>query len=1146
MSLAQKVDRASILEGLHEADSTFVFAAFFRSSPGSHLWLCRNNREAEKIVRNLTFFLPQDQAEPVLNIPGVEADPYRGLSPHPEVAAKRALGLWKLLRGHRGFTVTTVTSLATRTPAPADFLNHCIPLEVGNFLPLDHLLERLWEIGYVREDPVSEAGEFANRGGIVDIFSPNHGYPVRIEFFGDEIESIRQFDAGTQRSTQLISTCEVVPIRETILTEQDIARWQEEAPKHWNHVRFAETLTEKLQFTENRELFNGFEYTFPLVTDNDHSMLEFFPPGQELRIVVPHPSELLEQLGQLHSRMEAKFEDQHAAGELVLPPERLFFQTEWMRDQLKEDRRNEGRVFYLEEVPERAEFGESFDFQPERKYRGRIQEILSDLNKWLDANERAVFVMATRGMAERLVDIFGEYGVGVHFSEGSIEDALSHPLSVLSGKLSESFYSAGLGLHVLTQENLFEQSQPKPTPLKAGGQGAGGRFLSNFRDLQQGDYLVHMDHGIGLFAGLKRIGVQDEIREFVELVYRDDDKVYVPVDRLDLVQKYSSVGGAKPRMDRLGGVSWEKTKSRVKKSMRQLAQDLLKLYARREVAQGHAFSPDDFMSREFEEAFEYEETPDQLAAIQDVRRDMESDRPMDRLICGDVGYGKTEVAMRATFKVVKESKQVGLLAPTTVLAFQHYRTFKDRLRGFPVHIEMISRLQSRQNQKDILGRTSMGLVDLLIGTHRLLSKDVKFRDLGLIIVDEEQRFGVAQKERLKKLKTKVGVLALSATPIPRTLNMSLIGLRDLSFIETPPKDRLAIQTVVVKFSRNIIRSAIDLELKREGQVLFVHNSIETIHSVARMVQEVVPDARVAFAHGQMRERELEKVMIDFMSYQHDVLVSTTIIENGLDIPRANTLIVNRADRFGLAQLYQLRGRVGRSSRRAYAYFLISSEETLSGPARKRLAAIKEFSDLGAGFRLAALDLEIRGAGNLLGSEQHGHINAIGFELYMKLLEETIRQLKGEATAPDVQTSVDLRLNIQVPEHYISDSNLRLWLYKRIASAPDEASLGNLREEVVDRFGRYPNSVANLFECARLRLRAQELRILSVERKGKRVFFRFREDTPVSPQHIVELVGGNMHLSLNPTGILSAEISSTTAPEIFDRLHALLEEIAVLE
>ena len=640
--------------------------------------------------------------------------------------------------------------------------------------------------------------------------------------------------------------------------------------------------------------------------------------------------------------------------------------------------------------------------------------------------------------------------------------------------------------------------------------------------------------------------MQDELREFVELIYRDDDKVYVPVDQLDLVQKYGSLKEVKPRIDRLGGVSWEKTKSRVKKSMRELAKDLLRLYARREMAQGHTFSRDDFMSKEFEEAFEYEETSDQLAAIEDVRRDMESGRPMDRLICGDVGYGKTEVAMRATLKVVKDSKQVGLLAPTTVLALQHYRTFKDRFRGFPVQIDMISRLQSRQDQKDILERTSRGLVDLLIGTHRLLSKDVKFGDLGLIIVDEEQRFGVAQKERLKQFKTQVGVLSLSATPIPRTLNMSLIGLRDLSLIETPPKDRLAIQTVVVKFSRNIIRSSINMELKREGQVLFVHNSIETIDSVAQMVQEIVPNARVAIAHGQMRERELEKIMIDFLSYRYDVLVSTTIIENGLDIPRANTLIVNRADRLGLGQLYQLRGRVGRASRRAYAYFLTPSEETLSGDARKRLTAIKKFGELGAGFRLAALDLEIRGAGNLLGSEQHGHINAIGFELYMKLLEQTIAQLKGETTVTDVQTNIDLHLDIQVPEHYVSDSNLRLWLYKSIASAPDDPSLENLKEEVIDRFGEYPKSVENLFGCALLRLRAQRLRILSVERKGRKVFFRFREDTQVSAERLVWLVGNNGNFSLNPAGILAVEIPSAKPSEIIDHLHILLTQLSVLE
>ncbi|MEE8587416.1 MAG: TRCF domain-containing protein, partial [Acidobacteriota bacterium] len=522
---------------------------------------------------------------------------------------------------------------------------------------------------------------------------------------------------------------------------------------------------------------------------------------------------------------------------------------------------------------------------------------------------------------------------------------------------------------------------------------------------------------------------------------------------------------------------------------------------------------------------------------------MESPRPMDRLVCGDVGYGKTEVAMRAAFKAVCDNRQAAILAPTTVLALQHSNTFGQRFQGFPVRVAMVSRFRSRKEQAAILKDVQAGLVDILIGTHRLLSKDVKFRRLGLIIIDEEQRFGVAQKERLKKLKTKVDVLTLSATPIPRTLNMSLIGLRDLSIIETPPKDRLAIQTVVVKFNRHIIRSAIDLELKRSGQVFFLHNKVETIHSIARMVQDIAPEARVAFAHGQMREQALEEVMIDFLNYKYDVLVSTTIIENGLDIPRANTLIVNQADRFGLSQLYQLRGRVGRSNRRAYCYLLISSEETLSSDAQRRLKAIREFSDLGAGFRIAALDLEIRGAGNLLGGEQHGQINAVGFELYTKLLEQAIRELKGEEVEEEFHTSVELRMDIQIPEHYIEDSTSRLWLYKRISSASDEAALSNLREEIVDRHGKFPRSVSHLFEYARLRLKAGALKILSIDRKGSGLLFKFRQDTPIAPGQIIELVQCNPRMSLSPQGVLSLHSESTRPSEVFQVLHDLLDGFA---
>ena len=1136
-SLAAEFQHARILEGLHQADAALAIAALYRIQAGPYLWLCKNNREAEEVADNVRFFLPPEVQDEVLVVPGSEVDPYRGLSPHPGIAARRAAALWKLAQRDQGLVITTLASLATRLPSPSDFLNHCIHLEVGSFFPMDHLVSKLGEIGYLREDPVGEPGEYAFRGGIVDVFLSSRQRPVRIEFFGDEVESIREFDPTTQRSISLVTHCEIVPMRETVITAEEIARWHEEAPQYWSEVRFAESLLEKLQFTESGELFNGFEYLFALTNPLTASLFDFlaFQAERPSSIVLPSPQTLWEEWDSLRLEWEKSYEERHQEGDLVLPPSGLFVDRDaaqqWTQDQ---------SIFQLEPLGQDSSPGHQFDFRPERKYYGQMKELLADLEKWRQDGEKVLFVMTTHGMAERLVDIFREYELELVMGEG-FQRAIEHDLSVTWGKLSESLCSPKLKLHVLIEANLFEPTRNKSVAREDGPKIARA-FLSDFRDLKEGDYVVHMDHGVGVFHGLKRIGVGEDVREFVVLAYQKDAKLYVPIDRLDLIQKYRSSGESRPHVDRLGGASWEKTKRRIKKSMRLLAEDLLKLYARRELAKGHAFSPDDALMKEFEEAFEYTETPDQRDAIRDVSEDMLSERPMDRLICGDVGYGKTEVAMRAAFKAVNDSKQVAVLAPTTVLAYQHFNTFQERFKGFPVSVDMISRFRNRQQQKEILERASLGMIDILIGTHRLLSKDVKFRDLGVIIVDEEQRFGVAQKERLKQLKTQVDVLTLSATPIPRTLNMSMIGVRDLSLIETPPKNRLAIQTAVMKFSRRIIESAIDLELKRQGQVFFLHNSVETIYSIAQMVQETVPKARVAVAHGQMKEARLEEVMLAFLEYRYDVLVCTTIIENGLDIPRANTLLVNQADRFGLAQLYQLRGRVGRSSRRAYAYLLIPSEETLSSEAQKRLAAIKDFSDLGSGFRIAALDLEIRGSGNLLGGEQHGHINAVGFELYVKLLEQTVRELKGKEPEEEIQTNIDLHFDIQIPEHYIDDPTLRLSLYKKLALVTDADALENLKEDIIDRFGKYPRSVSNLLEYALLRLRCQRLKILSLDRKGTAAFLKFRQDTPVDPHRLVELIHQNRGLSLDPEGVITIRLPSLLPAQIFSTLHAGLDTV----
>jgi transcription-repair coupling factor (superfamily II helicase) len=683
-------------------------------------------------------------------------------------------------------------------------------------------------------------------------------------------------------------------------------------------------------------------------------------------------------------------------------------------------------------------------------------------------------------------------------------------------------------------------ARPEPKKSKTAA------FLSDFRDLAIGDYVVHVEHGIAQYQGLKEI-VQDGLAvEFMILEFAEQAKLYVPLTRLDLIQKYRSPDtGPAPVLNKLGSQQWVKTKARVKKAMQDMAAELLKLYAQRHTAQGTAFSPDNDFQREFEDSFDYRETDDQLTAISAVKQDMESTMPMDRLLCGDVGYGKTEVAMRAAFKAVQDGKQVAVLTPTTVLAFQHFETFKKRFSQFPITVEMISRFRTPKEQKVILEKLETGKVDILIGTHRILSKDIKFQDLGLLVVDEEQRFGVRHKERLKQLRKEIDVLAMSATPIPRTLHMSLVGLRDMSVIETPPKDRMAIQTVVAKFDEKIIRSAIEVELERGGQVYFVHNRVETIYEIASRIQELVPGARVVVGHGQMGEKDLEGVMLAFMHHEFDVLVATTIIENGLDIPLANTIIINRADRHGLSELYQLRGRVGRSNRRAYSYLLIPPERELTDIARRRLAALKEFSDLGAGFKIAALDLELRGAGNMLGGEQSGHIEAVGFELYTSMLEAAVKEMKGEGGEERPSTQLNLGIALRIDESYVAEENQRLRLYKKIAGAENEKAIADLRAEMEDRYGALPDATVYLLEAATLRLECERLGIAQIDRKRTELQIRFTEKAGIDPQHLMRLVARNAKrgAQFTPQGLLKYPLAATHPDDVLLEIRDLLVKLA---
>jgi transcription-repair coupling factor (superfamily II helicase) len=648
-----------------------------------------------------------------------------------------------------------------------------------------------------------------------------------------------------------------------------------------------------------------------------------------------------------------------------------------------------------------------------------------------------------------------------------------------------------------------------------------------------------VDHGVGRYLGLSRPAGSP--RDFMLLQYAEDSRLYVPVDRLDLVQKFGGGDTESRSLDKLGGPGWERVKTRVRKAIRDMTKELLDLYAKRKAVPGRAFSPDTPWQREFEDAFPYTLTPDQERAIADVKADMESERPMERLLCGDVGYGKTEVAMRAAFKAVQDGAQVAVLTPTTVLAFQHWNTFRARFAAFPVTIEVVSRLRTAKEQKETLARLEQGKVDILIGTHRLLSKDVRFRDLGLLVVDEEQRFGVAHKERLKQLSSGIDTLAMSATPIPRTLQMSLAGVRDLSIIETPPMNRLAIQTNLIPYNRGTVAAAIRGELRRGGQIYFVHNRIQSIHRIAAKIRTLVPEARIAVTHGQMDARSLEEAMVRFLRGDFDVLVSTTIIENGLDIPRVNTLVVNRADRMGLSQLYQLRGRVGRSDVRAYSYFIVPSRRTLTPIARRRLLALQEFSDLGAGFRIAALDLELRGGGELLGARQHGHIAALGFDLYLKMLEEAVREYQGEAPVPEAAT-FNLGVDIRLPDAFIPEPNLRLAIYKRIASAAGEDELREIRAEIEDRYGSLPAPGENLFSVAALKLAAGRLGVKSVEFGEGKLAFRFHEKPLVSPDRMVSFLRRQGFATLTPTGVLQVP-APAAAPARIEAARLVLQTLA---
>jgi transcription-repair coupling factor (superfamily II helicase) len=1076
------------VSGLTATARALYLPLFVRAANAPALVLVADNKAAETlhaallVTCELTGALDGDE---VVRLPAHDVLPFENVSPHPEIQEQRAVALWKLASGGVKLVIAPVEAACVRLFARDYYAALALRLRVGEEHLPEMLVEHLLSVGYTRVDVVEMPGQVTVRGGIMDVYSPEMERPVRIDFFGDEIESMRRFDPETQRSSSAVDQVLLLPLTETPETESTLSA-----------INARLTRGEK---ASEATIFPGWEF-YAAIAGAKSSLLELM--GAQTRVFVEEPAMVQNQGERWWNKVEQRHE-RAGIGSLVRPGD-LYVSPWELEDSVRRysgcDLDQLGAVDVLE--GDRSDASEiEFATRPTMRFHGSIPALIDQLKAYLAGEERVLIAAPNQGEVERLAGLMQEYGVAYRIGSRT-EQAESATV------YTESSYLAGdLRTPVIVRAAIANGVQVMELDRVASGQlviiGANdisddvdvyarparkrsktAAFVSDFRDLAVGDYVVHVEHGIARYDGLRNIEQPDGSNlELMILSFAEETKLYVPLTRLDLIQKYRSTDtGPAPQLNRLGNPAWAKTKARVKKAMQDMAEELLKLYAQRKAAVGTAFSPDNNMQREFEDAFDYNETDDQLSAIRDIKADMESTQPMDRLLCGDVGYGKTEVAMRAAFKAVQDGKQVAVLTPTTVLCFQHFESFKKRFSKFPVNIEMLSRFRTAKEKKDVLERTEQGKVDILIGTHAVLSQGLKFQDLGLLVVDEEQRFGVRHKERLKQMRAAIDVLSMSATPIPRTLNMSLVGLRDMSLIETPPKDRMAIQTIVAKFDEKLVRTAIEVELERNGQVYFVHNRVETIYELASKIRELVPQARVVVAHGQMPEAELERAMLAFMDGEYDVLCATSIIENGLDIPRANTIIINRADRHGLSELYQLRGRVGRSNRRAYAYLLIPPEQQLTEIARRRLAALKEFSDLGAGFKIAALDLELRGAGNMLGGEQSGHIEAIGFEMYTSMLEEAVSRLKGEAREERPQVTVSLGISLRIDDSYIPEEGQRLRMYKRIAGAESDAVLTEVRAELEDRYGKPPESVLHLLLAGEIRLTCERLGIAQIERK----------------------------------------------------------------
>jgi transcription-repair coupling factor (superfamily II helicase) len=1118
-----------------------------------------SEEEAEALAEDLRFFvythtMTGDQAgERTMEIrtfPTWGVLPFEADSPDSRTVGERMRFLYSLVSGVSGIFVVPITSLIQKLPPWELFVDSIKTITPKTQIVPDGLIAALVATGYESASLVTRVGEFSRRGGIIDFFSPFHENPVRMEFFGDTIESLREFDPETQRSTGDIGEAVVLPVRELILSAKGLEQFAQRFNAAGHDDRGVAPGQDLIDQIQQGILPPGCEFLAPFFYDME-SLFHYLPVKSFFALI--EPDDLKKELEEQIRKREEGRREEAEEGRTLPEVAKLYLDQQGIDAALanfpalnirllgsgaghRMDTKSSSWLSVRLTKPIEREHREQEHMPVEGTMAGLVEKL-----KRLREFNRVAIVCGTDEAAGRLKKLFMEYGLGVaigpHLPD---QQAGPWPVMAMIGRLSDGFAWQELGVALITEEEIFGRKVHRPSAPKS----KAAPFLSTFKELKPGDFVVHADYGVGEYQGLTHISIDGFETDFLTLRYEPDAKLYVPLYSLDKVQKYIGIEGSAPKLDKLGALAWAKTKEKARKDILEMAQQLVAIYAAREAMQRPSFSPPDNLYREFESAFPYEETPDQQKAIEDVLADMQRPRPMDRVVCGDVGYGKTEVALRAAFKAVEDGHQAAVLVPTTLLADQHFRTFSERLAPFSVRVDMLSRFRTKTEQKETLKGLKSGTVDIVIGTHRLLQKDIFFKNLGLLVVDEEHKFGVRHKERIKEFKKLVDVLTLTATPIPRTLHMSLAGIRDLSIIQTPPLDRQAIQVVLAHFGKRVVREAIAQELARNGQVFFVHNRVQGIERMADFIRNLVPEAKVGVAHGQLKEDAIEDVMTKFLAGNLNVLVTTTIIESGIDIPTANTIIINRADRFGLADLYQIKGRVGRSREKAYAYLLAPADEALSDVARKRLRAIQELSELGAGFRIAAQDLETRGAGNLLGKQQSGHIAAVGIDLYTQMMEEAMTELRGERVAEETDTLITMRASAFIPEDYIRDVSLRLAAYKEIASMAGEKELKDLADELRDRYGELPEPAANLLEIMSIKLIAKKAGVARIDAGKEIVNITFAKNAGISPDRVMTLLKRNKgRIKLIPEYTLQIALTDQLLRTASEAVKKCLQDLA---